>query len=100
MRLAFLESTGRTPILEGGQLTRVLVFRNRLPRMHRAGWDGPKSSSAVAFGWFVWRRDHVGPTELRRLTADRSDHHQAASNTDTTEAAEYFRARCNDGYSD
>lgn len=96
LRLAFLESTGRTPILEGGKLARVLVFRNRLPRMHREGWDGPKSSSAVAFAWFVWHRDHVGPTELRRLTADRSD--DTAAVTDPADITEYARRRCNYGY--
>jgi hypothetical protein len=39
-RLAFLESTRRTSILEKRGLTRVHVFRNRLPMMHRGGWTG------------------------------------------------------------
>ena len=68
LRLAFLESEGRTAILDSGQLARVLVFKNRLPRMHRAGYDGPQSSSSIAFAWFVWDRDHSGPTELRRVS--------------------------------
>ena len=46
LRLAFLESKRRSGILDGGQLARVHVFRNRLPMMHRAGWAGPKASSA------------------------------------------------------
>jgi hypothetical protein len=37
LRLAFLESTGRTDILDNGQLAMVLPFRNRLPMMHRDG---------------------------------------------------------------
>ncbi len=67
LRLAFLESIGRTSILEGGMLARVHVFRNRLPRMHRDGWTGPRSASAVAHAWFVWDRDHHGPATLHRI---------------------------------
>lgn len=68
LRLAFLESTKRTPILDGGHLARVHVFRNRLPMMHRDGWTGPKVSNPTAFAWFVWDRNHTGATELRRLS--------------------------------
>lgn len=68
LRLAFLESTKRTPILDSGHLARVHVFRNRLPMMHRDGWEGPKVSNPTAFAWFVWDRNHKGPTELRRLS--------------------------------
>jgi hypothetical protein len=70
LRLTFLESTRRTAILEAGHLARVYVFRNRLPMMHRAGWNGPMASSTVAYAWFVWDRDHDGPTELRRISAE------------------------------
>jgi hypothetical protein len=70
LRLAFLESTKRTPILDGGHLARVHVFRNRLPMMHRDGWEGPKVSNPTAFAWFVWDRNHSGPTELHRLSWD------------------------------
>jgi hypothetical protein len=66
LRLAFLESTGRTDILESGRLARVYVFRNRLPMMHRDGWTGPKATSAIPFAWFVWDASHKGATELRR----------------------------------
>lgn len=68
LRLAFLESARRSPILDGGHLARVHVFRNRLPMMHRDGWSGPKVSNPTAFAWFVWDRDHTGPTELHRLS--------------------------------
>jgi len=68
LRLAFLESTKRAPILDSGHLARVHVFRNRLPMMHRDGWDGPKVSNPTAFAWFVWDRNHKGPTELHRLS--------------------------------
>jgi hypothetical protein len=72
LRLAFLESTKRTPILDGGHLARVHVFRNRLPMMHRDGWTGPKVSNPTAFAWFVWDRNHSGATELRRLSWEAS----------------------------
>jgi hypothetical protein len=70
LRLAFLESERRTSILDSGWLRRVHVFRKRLPMMHRAGWDGPRASSAIAFAWFCWDRAHKGPTELRRLSVE------------------------------
>jgi hypothetical protein len=66
LRLAFLESTSRTDILEG-PLARVHIFRDRLPRMHRDGWAGPKTTSSIAFAWFVWER-HSGPTQLHRIS--------------------------------
>ena len=67
-RLAFLESEGRSDILDGGKLARIYVFRNRLT-MHRAGWDGPKiDSGAVAFAWMVWNRDHNGPATVHRIS--------------------------------
>ena len=74
LRLAFLESERRTGILDSGWLRRVYVFRNRLPMMHRAGWNGPRASSAMAFAWFVWDSTNPGPTELRRISwkAERS----------------------------
>lgn len=72
LRLAFIESEKRRPILDAGSLARVHVFRNRLPMMHRSG-QGIKdaerqNSSALAFAWFVWDREHNGPTELRRIS--------------------------------
>ncbi len=68
LRLAFLESERRRDILDGGGLSRVHVFRNRLPMMHRDGWTGPRASSATPFAWFVWDRAHVGSTELHRIS--------------------------------
>jgi hypothetical protein len=68
LRLAFLESERRSEILEGHGLARVYVFRQRLPMMHRDGWQGPKASSAMAFAWFVWDRGHDGPPTLHRIS--------------------------------
>lgn len=68
LRLAFLESTRRTAILEHGFLARVHVFRNRLPMMHRRRWRGHKTRSAIPFAWFVWEFGHTGPAELHRIS--------------------------------
>jgi hypothetical protein len=68
LRLAFLESERRSPILDDGRLARVHVFKNRLPRMHRAGWTGPRASSAVAYAWFCWDSNHCGPTTIDRIS--------------------------------
>jgi hypothetical protein len=73
LRLAFLESERRAPILDGGQLARVHIFRNRLPMMHRDGWTGPRASSAIAFAWYVWAGDdHVGPATIDRISWEES----------------------------
>jgi hypothetical protein len=68
LRLAFLESERRSAILESGFLRRVYVFRKRLPMMHRAGWTGPRASSAIPFAWFVFDRDWNKPAELHRIS--------------------------------
>ena len=65
LRLAFYESDRRTGIL--AKLSRIHVFANRLPMMHRQGWTGRRASSAVAFAWFVWDRNHRGPTTIDRI---------------------------------
>jgi hypothetical protein len=68
LRLAFLESESRRPILDSGLLARIYVFRNLLPMTHRAGWDGRRASSAMAFGWFVWELGHRGPWTGHRIS--------------------------------
>lgn len=71
MRLAFYESERRSNILDGGKLARIHVFANRLPLMHRRGWTGKRSSSAMAFAWYVWDRSHRGPTVIDRIRWER-----------------------------
>jgi hypothetical protein len=71
LRLAFMESVRRADILEGGALARVHVFARRLPRMHRAGWDGRRATLSVAYAWFCWNRDHRGPTTIDRISWER-----------------------------
>jgi hypothetical protein len=68
LRLAFLESEGRCGILDGGDLARVIVFRDRLPMMHRGNWEGPKSTNTIAFAWFIWKRGWNKPTEMSRIS--------------------------------
>ncbi len=67
VRLAFYESTRRSSILDGGKLARVHVFSRRLPMMHRAGWEGRKANSGIAFAWFIWDEKHRGPTTIDRV---------------------------------
>ena len=68
LRLAFFESERRTHILENRGLARIHCFRKRLPMMHRAGWEGRKANSGMAFAWFVWDRLHCGPTMIDRIS--------------------------------
>jgi hypothetical protein len=76
-RLQFLEGKARGAILDKGHLARVHVFRNRLPMMHRAGQGiaavENKASSAIAYAWFIWDRDHSGPTELHRISWEKEN---------------------------
>lgn len=76
LRLAFFEAgnqdtepgRARRRVLDEIPPARVHVFKNRLPMMHRDGWEGRKSNSGMAFAWFVWDRDHKGPTTIDRIT--------------------------------
>ena len=76
LRLSFLEAgnekteLGRARLLclDRGHLARVLVFRNRLPMMHREGWEGPRSTNTVPFAWFVFDGDHAGPATISRIS--------------------------------
>jgi hypothetical protein len=73
LRLLALEGQGRSDIVDGGRLARVHVFRNRVPRMHRDGWEGPRSeSNGLCFGWFCWDRDRTGAITLDRITYEAS----------------------------
>jgi hypothetical protein len=77
LRLGFLEGgqrcSKRKSVLDDRQLCDVLVFANRLPMMHRDGWTGPKTNSAMAMAWFIWRRGHDGTAAIRRIFHDRKD---------------------------
>jgi len=62
-RLQWLEGIKRKPFLEKA-LSRVWVFSRRIPRMHKPKYDGKKSSSMIAFAWFVFDSQHKGETML------------------------------------
>jgi hypothetical protein len=53
-------SVARRVVLDADPPARAYCFANRLPMMHRDGWTGRRSRSAIAFGWFVWDRRSVG----------------------------------------
>jgi len=74
--LAFLEAgnektaAGRARMwcLDRGWLEMVLVFIERLPMMHRDGWQGKLSTSNVPYAWFIFSGDHVGDASVRRIS--------------------------------
>lgn len=67
-RLMFLEGQSRSDIIDG-HLSRVHVFRNRLPVMTRLGWTGNRvGSSMVPYAWFVFEREHSGPILMDRIS--------------------------------
>lgn len=76
LRLSFLEAgndktdAGRARLfcLDRGHLARVHVFKNRLPMMHRDGWEGPRATNTVAFAWFVFDRFHRGAPTIHRIS--------------------------------
>lgn len=76
LRLNFLEAgnekskagRARLECLDGGHLAKVLVFKERLPMMHRWDWMGNKATSSIAFAWFIWDRNHNGPAVLNRIS--------------------------------
>lgn len=63
-RLGWLEGGARRLMFARTELTRLWVFSRRLPMMHRHDYDGPKSSSAIAFAWFIWDHAHSGPPTI------------------------------------
>jgi hypothetical protein len=51
-RLSWLEGAKRADLIEG-HLDHILLGIERLPMMHRDGWEGPKlAASAMPFAWF------------------------------------------------
>ena len=70
-RIQWLEAECRADIFDSGKLARVYVFRDRVPRMHRIGWIGRRSSPAMCLAWFVFECDHVAAPTLHWLNAGR-----------------------------
>jgi hypothetical protein len=76
LRLAFFEAGAgptekaalRRYVLDEHPAARIHVFRLRLPMMHRTEWAGRKANSGMAFAWYVWNRNHSGPTTIDRIS--------------------------------
>lgn len=63
LRLAFLESANRArTIFSGNAPSRVWVFSERIT-FYPAGVK-KAGSGTTAYAWFVWDKEHIGPTEL------------------------------------
>ena len=64
LRLVWLAGKARGQMFQAAPLARVWVFSGRLPTIHRGGYEGPKSSSAIDFAWFVFEHGHKGRPEI------------------------------------
>jgi hypothetical protein len=71
LRWAYAEGAGRSDIIDG-HLSRVWLGKERLPFMHRDGYEGPKNSNSGApFAWFVFERQQRIPDSgfvVRRIS--------------------------------
>jgi hypothetical protein len=68
LRFLFLEGQGRADIIDSRQLSRVHLFIDRVPMMHRSGWQGDRTdSSHMALAWFCWDRNYDGPITVNRI---------------------------------
>lgn len=69
LRLMAIEGAGRSDLIDR-HLRRVWAGIERLPFMHRDGWEGPKNSNSGApFAWFVFEPgQRCGPIELQRIS--------------------------------
>lgn len=64
LRLVWLAGKSRSTLFASAPLARGWVFSSRLPMMHRHDYDGPRSSSAIDFAWFVFEHGYTGKPEL------------------------------------
>ena len=60
MRLVWLEGQARGRLFKTTPLAKVWVFSGRIPRMHRHDYEGPRTTSTIAFAWFVFDHAYVG----------------------------------------
>ncbi len=69
-RLSWLEGARRSDLIDT-HLDQILLGIERLPMMHRDGWEGPKlAASAMPFAWFHFeRRRELGrATRFKRIS--------------------------------
>lgn len=69
LRWAYAEGVGRSDIIDN-HLNRVWLGRERLPMMHRDGYDGNKiTAAAMPFAWFVFTQESVeGGFNVQRMS--------------------------------
>jgi hypothetical protein len=69
LRLMALEGSGRSDLIDR-HLRRVWAGIERLPMMHREGWQGPRTASGgTPFAWFVFEPgQRSGSVELDRIS--------------------------------
>jgi hypothetical protein len=71
LRLMAIEGASRSDIIDG-HLVRIWAGIERLPMMHRDGWEGPKiGNSGAPFAWFVFHakpKRFIPGIELRRVS--------------------------------
>lgn len=71
LRWAYAEGAGRSDIIDN-HLARVWLGKERLPFMHRDGYEGPKNSNSGApFAWFVFEQQKRIPDSgfvVRRIS--------------------------------
>lgn len=58
--LCGFEDLDREFAMDDNPPSRIIVFKRRLPMMHRDGWDGPKAASRMNTAWFIWERNEAG----------------------------------------
>ena len=67
LRLAAIEGAGRSDIMNFCR--HIYAGIERLPMMHREGWQGTKvESNSTPFAWFVFDPAFTGVTTLSRIT--------------------------------
>ncbi len=65
LRWAYAEGAGRSDIMDK-HCSRIWLGRERLPMMHRDGWEGSKLSvAAMPFAWFVFEREPSTPGKIQ-----------------------------------
>ena len=68
LRLAFLESARRTPILES-PACRCSCFSQSAPDDASARLERTASDQSTAYAWFVFEQKHNGPATIDRISA-------------------------------
>lgn len=67
LKLSFLESKVRKSFFARKQLEAVYVFSDRITCAKNGDFEAVKTRSAVAYGWFVFRKGYNGWPQIRWL---------------------------------